>query len=137
LSLVLDSSVALAWVYDDEGTPATDHVLGLVVQLGAWVPSIWHLEVANVLQQGVRRQRMDSVHRDAAITQLANLNIRVDTETSAYARTATLALADRFALTLYGAAYLELARRRALPLASLDRDLRAAAEAAEVVVLGV
>ena len=80
---------------------------------------------------------MDRVRRDAALTQLANLNIQVDSETNAQAWAATLALADRFALTLYDAAYLELALRRALRLASLDRDLRAAAEMTGVGLLGI
>jgi predicted nucleic acid-binding protein len=137
LSLVLDSSVALAWVYDDEGSAATDRVLDLVVQSEAWVPAIWRLEVANSLEQAVRRGRIDALFRDAALADLSNLDIRIDTETNAYAWTTTLALAERFGLTLYDAAYLELARRRNLPLASLDRDLRVAAGSVEVILLGV
>jgi len=127
----------LAWIYDDEGTGATDRVLDLVVQRGAWVPAIWHLEVGNALQQGVRRRRIDGMMRDVALAQLANLNIQIDSETSVQAWAATTAVADRFALTLYDAAYLELAQRRSLPLASLDRDLRAASDTVGIELLGI
>ena len=137
MSLVLDSSVALAWIYDDEGTPATEIVLDIVVQSGAWVPTVWHLEVANSLQQGVRRRRIDGTRRGVALQLLASLDIEVDSETSVHAWTATLALAEAHGLTVYDAAYLELARRRNLRLASLDRELRAAAEAVGVGLLGI
>jgi predicted nucleic acid-binding protein len=137
LSLVLDSSVALAWIYDDEGTPATESVLDVVVQSGAWVPAVWHLEVANSLQQGVRRRRIDGTRREVALQLLASLDIEVDSETAAHAWTATLALAEAHGLTVYDAAYLELARRRNLGLASLDRELRAAAETVGVGLLGI
>lgn len=137
MSLVLDSSVALAWIYDDEGNAATDRVLDLAVQSGAWVPTIWHLEVANSIEQAVRRRRIDAAFRDAALARLSELDIRIDAETSIHAWAATLKLADRLGLTLYDAAYLELARRRAMPLASLDRDLRAAAESTGVALLGI
>jgi predicted nucleic acid-binding protein len=137
LSLVLDPSVVLAWAYADEGTPATSQVLDLVAQFGAVVPAIWHLEVANALQQGLRRGRIDKADRDAALNDLADLDIELDSETSVHAWMATLTLADAHGLTLYDAAYLELARRRNLPLATLDRELRAAAEAVGVGLLGI
>jgi predicted nucleic acid-binding protein len=135
--LVLDPSVVLAWAYADEGTPATAQVLDLVAQSGAVVPAIWHLEVANALQQGLRRGRIDKADRDAALFDLIDLDIEVDSETSVHAWTATLALAGAHGLTVYDAAYLELARRRNLRLASLDRELRAAAEAVGVGLLGI
>lgn len=134
---MLDSSVALAWIYDDEGDNATVRVLERVVQAGAWVPAIWHLEVANSLEQAVRRRRIDASFRDAALANLSDLDVKADPETNVHAWTATLALAERFGLTLYDAAYLELARRRTLPLASLDRDLRAAAETSGIGLLGI
>ena len=135
--MVLDSSVALAWVYEDEGGDAIDQVLERVVQGGAWVPAVWHLEVANSLEQAVRRRRIDAAFRDAALANLSDLDIKSDPETSVQAWTATLALAEKFGLTLDDAAYLELARRRTLPLASLDRDLRAAAETSGIGLLGI
>jgi predicted nucleic acid-binding protein len=84
---------------------------------------------------GVRRGRHDAAFRDATLADLAVLPITVDPETDRQAWSATLQLATRHRLTLYDAAYLELAQRRGLPLATLDRELRAAAAAERVVLL--
>jgi predicted nucleic acid-binding protein len=130
MSMVLDSSATLAWVYSDEITEPIRHVFNLVGESGAWVPGLWKLEVANVLEMGARRGRHDAAFRDSTLADLALLPISVDTET------ATLQLSERHRLTLYDAAYLELALRRGLPLASLDAELRRAAQAEGVVVLG-
>jgi predicted nucleic acid-binding protein len=135
VSLVLDSSVALTWFYDDEVVPATEDIQNMVVAGGALVPAIWHLETANSLQMNVRRRRITESDRDAALTELASLAILVDPETIVRAWSDTLALSTRFRLTVYDAAYLELAHRRVLPLASLDGELRAAASTLGVDVL--
>ncbi len=137
MSLVLDSSITLAWVYSEETTQAIHDVLSLVSENGAWVPALWRLEVANILEMGVRRGRTDAAFRDAVLVDLALLPVSVDLETDRHAWGATLSLASRHRLTLYDAAYLELAQRRRLPLATLDRELRAAATAEGVSLLGV
>ena len=137
MSLVLDSSITLAWVYSAETTEEISMVFARVVESGAWVPALWRLEVANVLEMGVRKGRTDAAFRDAALADLALLPISVDPETDRHAWGATAKLAARYRLTLYDAAYLELARRRSLPLATLDQDLRAAATAEDIVLLGV
>jgi predicted nucleic acid-binding protein len=108
-----------------------------VTNTGAVVPSLWRLETANGLQVAIRRKRIDVAFRDLALTHLAHLPITIDPETDAQAWTTTLQLADRFQLTLYDAAYLELAQRRALPLATLDSALRPAAAALRLTLLGV
>ena len=136
MSVVIDSSVALAWIYSDEATPAVSRVLDLVNTAGAWVPVLWRLELANVLEMGVRRGRHDNVFRDATLADLSLLPINTDPETEEHAWGATLHLAERYRLTLYDAAYLELAKRRTIPLASLDEDLRNAAASENVVLLG-
>lgn len=136
MSLVLDSSVTLAWLFSDAVTPATQMVFDIVVAKRAWVPSLWRLEVANSLQTGVRRGRISAAFRDASLTDLALLSIVVDLETDTFAWSATLRLAERYQLTLYDAAYLELAQRLDVPLATLDLDLRAAATAIDVSLLG-
>jgi predicted nucleic acid-binding protein len=136
MSLVLDSSVTLAWVYGDETTEAVRHVFDLLGQNGAWVPGLWKLEVANILEMGVRRGRHDGAFRDATLADLALLSIHLDPETDGRAWGATARLAARHKLTVYDAAYLELALRRGLPLATLDRELRIAASAEGVIVLG-
>ena len=136
MSLVLDSSAALGWIYPDEETDAATTIFELVVASGAWVPSLWPIEVADSLQVGIRRGRIDRTFRDAALADLARLDISVDPETSNFAWTGTLQFADRFGLTVYDAAYLELAQRRSLPLGSLDNSRCAAARTLAVPVIG-
>jgi predicted nucleic acid-binding protein len=136
VSLVIDSSATLAWVYSEETTEPIAEVLALMSDKGAWVPALWRLEVANVLQMNVRRGRHDAAFRDAALADLAVLPISIDAETDRRAWDATLRLAERHRLTLYDAAYLELAVRRGMPLATLDQELRDAATAKGVPLLG-
>jgi predicted nucleic acid-binding protein len=123
-------------VYSEQTTESIKHVFDVLAQSGAWVPTLWRLEVANVLQMGLRRKRHDAEFRDATLADLAQLPIQVDGETDQQAWGETLLLADRHRLTLYDATYLELALRRSLPLASLDEDLRRAAAAEKVNLLG-
>jgi predicted nucleic acid-binding protein len=137
MSLVLDSSVTLAWIYSQETSPAVSRVLQLVSRDGAWVPSLWRLEVANVLEMGVRRRRHDAAFRDTTLADLALLPIALDQDTAAHAWGATLRLAERHGLTLYDATYLELAKRQGLPLATLDAELRTAAKGESVPLLGL
>jgi predicted nucleic acid-binding protein len=136
MSLVLDSSITLAWVYSDETTEPVRRVFEALSENGAWVPGIWRLEVANVLEMGVRRKRHNAEFRDATLSDLAQLPIQVDAETDRQAWNATLRLAESHRLTLYDAAYLELALRRNLPLATLDEELRAAARIEKLTVFG-
>jgi predicted nucleic acid-binding protein len=136
MSLVLDSSATLAWVYSNETTDAIRHVFDQVGDKGAWVPSHWRLEVANILEMSVRRGRNDVNFRDDTLADLALLPINLDPETNRHAWSATARLAERYRLTIYDAAYLELAQRRGLPLATLDGYLRVAAAAAGIALLG-
>lgn len=137
MSLVLDTSVTVARLYSSETTHAIADVFERVIAAGAWVPALWRLEVANVLEMGVRRGRTDAGFRDAALRDLGLLPIRVDSDTDAHAWGATLLLAEKHRLTLYDAAYLELALRRRLPLATLDEELRTAAAAEGLTLAGV
>jgi predicted nucleic acid-binding protein len=127
VSLVLDSSIALAWTFSDETTDAVRQIFEFVVDSGAVTPAHWRLEVANVLTMAVRKGRIRAEFRRAALADLALLEIGVDTQTDSHAWSETLKLADRFRLTVYDAAYLELAQRRSFPLATLDNELRAGA----------
>jgi predicted nucleic acid-binding protein len=137
VSLVLDASLTMAWYFDDESTAATDALLDRVSDAGAVAPTVWRLEVANAFQTAIRRKRIDAAYRDGALTELALLPITIDADTDTFAWTTTLRLAERFTLTVYDAAYLELAQRRSLPLATLDEPLRAAGHALGVPLLGV
>jgi predicted nucleic acid-binding protein len=136
MSLVLDSSATLAWIYSDEVTEGMRQLFHTVADTGAFVPALWRLEVANSLTIAVRRGRIDAEFRRAALDDLAMLEITTDNQTDTHAWAETLQLADRFRLTLYDAAYLELAHRRGVPLATLDEDLSAAALALGLNVLG-
>ena len=136
MSMVLDSSATLAWVYSDGTTEVIRGVFDRLGEDGAWVPGLWKLEVASILEMGARRGRHDATFRDATLADLALLPISLDPETDRQAWGATARLAERHRLTLYDAAYLELALRRGLPLATLDGELRTAAMAEGVVVWG-
>jgi predicted nucleic acid-binding protein len=124
---VVDASLTLAWLFREEHSRASDQLLERVAEEGAVVPSLWRLETANALQIALRRKRIDAEFRDLAFKSLRNLPIEVDDETDMRAWTDTLRLSDQHGLTLYDAAYLELALRRSLPLAALDRALVEAA----------
>lgn len=137
MSLVLDTSLAIAWAYAAEATAAVRSVLDQVVESGACVPALWYLEVANILEMGVRRGRCDAAFRDATLADMMLLEIEVDGQTDVRAWEETLTLAMRHRLTVYDAAYLELALRRGLPLATLDQELRCVAEREGLAVLGV
>jgi len=132
---VVDASIALSWLLQDEHRPASDRLFEMVSDEGAVVPSLWRLEIANALQIAVRRNRITGAYRDATIQRLERLPIEVDSETDAQAWGTTLRLSDRHSLTVYDAAYLELALRRGVPLATRDRDLAKAALESGVTVL--
>jgi predicted nucleic acid-binding protein len=126
---VLDGSVALAWLFADEQDPYADAIIARLPGIEMIVPQLWHLEVANVLAVSERRGRCTPADTAQWLGFLAKLPIVVDDETQQRAWTDTLALARQHGLTLYDAAYLELAVRENLPLASLDKQLKVAAKA--------
>jgi predicted nucleic acid-binding protein len=135
VSLVLDGSAALAWCFDDESTAPIDAIMLKVANEGAVTPSLWRFEVANGLQTAIRRKRIDVAYRDRMLDNLAALNILIDAESDSYVWSATAQLAAVHGLTVYDAAYLELAQRRRLPLATLDAALARAAGQAGVEVI--
>lgn len=124
---VLDCSATLPWVFASEATTDTHGLHAMLVAGGkAWVPALWHLELGNVLLQARRKGRIDQAGIEKFLSTLGLYDIEVDPETMGVAWSKTLALAASYNLTVYDAAYLELALRRGLPLASLDGPLRAA-----------
>ena len=133
--VVLDASVALSWCFKNEATAAGDRVLERLAAEEASVPTIWHLEIANVLALSERRRRITPVRSAEFIALLETLVIVVDEETPSGALGRVLDLAREERLTAYDAAYLELAMRLGLPLASKDGDLCDAAERLGVSVL--
>ncbi len=136
-SFVLDASVAMAWCFEDEATAATGAVLSRLSVETASVPAIWPIEVANVLAIAERRQRITVADSAAFIAKVENLAIHVDQETSSRAFTRILDVAREERLTAYDAAYLELAMRLGVPLATKDGPLGEAARRLGVIVLGM
>ena len=133
---VVDASLALGWYFDDERTAATEAALTETTETGAFVPSLWRLEVANGLQAAIRRGCIDAAFRDRAIAALTLLPIVIDAETDVHAWTTTLGMSDHFGLSAYDAAYLELSLRRDIPLATLDVRLTSAARTQNAALIG-
>ena len=127
MNFVLDCSIAMAWCFEDEATDFTDSLLESLAQVSVLVPSIWSLEVANVLAISERRGRTNQAKITQFLRLLGNLPIIVDAKTVEKAFTDVLTLARTHKLTSYDAAYLELALREGLPLATLDERLKRAA----------
>jgi len=134
VTLVLDTSIAVSWCYDDEAGPETDRLLERVRDEGAVVPGLWHLELANVLLQAEKRGRIAGSDVTTRLELIGELPITTDAETTARAWRETLALARVEGLTVHDAAYLELARRRSLPLWTRDRQLAEAARRVGIIV---
>ena len=135
--LILDSSIAIAWCFPDERDDYSQSVLDALVTEPAFVPSLWHLEVANTLLVGERRKRSTQANTVAWLGFLAGLPITVDEETRGHAFGDITNLGRSQDLSAYDAAYLELAMRRGLPLATLDEKLKSAALAVGVPLYGV
>jgi predicted nucleic acid-binding protein len=135
-SFVIDCSIAMAWCFGDEATPKTSAILDRLETDSAVVPGLWFLEVANVLAIAEKRKRIGAADSSAFLSILRTLDIAVDTETAGRAFDHLLPLCRKHGLTSYDAAYLDLAIRRNLPLASLDTDLRAASKRLGIELLG-
>lgn len=132
---VLDASIAVAWCFEDEAEPAIDALLDDLKADGAVVPALWPLEVANVLLQAERRGRITMTTVDGRLAAFEALPITVDTTSWRSTGVTALALARLHGLTTYDAAYLELATRQRLPLATKDKALRRASQAVGIVTL--
>lgn len=124
----MDNSVTMAWCFEDESTPYTEAVLDRVRETGAVAPAIWPLEVANAVLVGERRQRLTLARTTRFVQFVRSLPITVDTMDLASVLGPVLTLGREHGLSSYDAAYLELAMREGLPLATQDARLSAAAE---------
>lgn len=133
--LVIDASAVLAWCFEDEGGTDVDAMIDRVVEQGAIVPAIWPLEVANALRTAERRRRIDIASSTTLLMMIEALPIEIDGETAAKAFNDTLALSRGYGLTVYDAAYLELAMRLSLSLATGDAALARAATRAGVATI--
>ena len=134
-SFVLDASVAVAWCFDDESTPAAWALLDRLRTTPAHVPALWALEIGNILLGAEKRQRITRARAVAFLGILGDLDIRVDPALPGRAFRDVLPLAREQRLTTYDATYLELAMRLGLPLATKDRALARAATALRIKTL--
>jgi predicted nucleic acid-binding protein len=132
---VLDCSIAMAWCFDDENDCLAESVLTSLLTSEGLVPAIWPLEVANVLLVGERRGRLKRADTHRFIGYLRALPIVVDEETTQRALNDILSLARQCKLSAYDAAYLELAMRKAIPLATLDERIKAVAKNSGVALI--
>jgi len=135
VALVVDASIALALALPDESNSYADSVLAVVEREGLRVPGLWAREVANGLVVAYRRKRITPADESAFLAALSQLSIDVEELASALAvvRDGTAA-AMRYGLTAYDAAYVDLASRESLPLATFDKDMRKAAEQAGITI---
>lgn len=120
---VLDSSVALTWAFEDEQSDAADAVVRSVRPGQVLVPSIWFFETANGLLSAVRRSRITFDEAQEVRALLVRLPVAADFAAHGATFNRTLELVYKFDLSVYDAAYLEVAERVELPLATLDRKL--------------
>jgi predicted nucleic acid-binding protein len=133
MAFVLDASVTVVWSLEDEDDTIADLAWAQLEAGSAVAPAIWWFEVRNVLLVNERRGRISE--RDAAtfLRALSKMNVEID---HAPAETSVLSLARSHRLTVYNSAYLELASRRDIPLATLDKQLAAAAKSEGVRLIG-
>ena len=135
-AFIVDCSVAMTWLFNDEATDKTTELLGRLATETALVPDWWYVEVTNVLAMAERRGRIKPAQSAAFISDLDKLDIQRDDLGPARSFAHLLPLCRTHQLTSYDALYLDLALRAALPLATLDEALRKAAKKLGVRLLG-
>lgn len=135
-AFVVDSSVGIGWIHPSQATDLTKKLLDEVKTGNAiYVPALWHLEIANALLVAVRRRLVSEAQRELGLTFLSQLHIVIDDESNRLAFSTISELATRHSLSVYDAAYLELARRKSLPLGTRDEPLKAAAKKSGIKLL--
>lgn len=125
---VLDASLTLAWALPDEASDYSNSILKQVVSGKAWVPDLWPHEIANGLVMAQRRKRLSAAQSALFVEELFRLPIEVVAARAQAVLEVQATLADRYALTAYDAAYLDLALRKGVPLATQDKALSDAAK---------
>ena len=128
-AIVIDNSVVLAWCLADESDALADAAMDVVADRGAVVPGIWWYEVRNALVVNERRKRLTAADTGATLADLEHLGISIDRD---HDRDVLIAIARQHDLSVYDAAYLEVAQRRECLFATLDLRLRKAAESSGV-----
>lgn len=133
MPFVVDNSVVSGWLLENQATPYSDAIAAHISVERAVAPTLLRLEYTNVLRTACKRGQIIAQQAQEALRLLAELPIDLDRDVPDAPQ--LLALALRYELTSYGAAYLELALRRQLPVATQDIALAEAARAAGVGVV--
>lgn len=136
MALVMDASIALAWSFDDEDSSTAERVISTVLEEGAVVPEIWRFEVANALVTSLRRGRVTEGDLPRLTELLGTLPVAVSGTSWSDLFGPVSAFARTHGLSAYDAAYLHLAMREALPLATLDARLQSVARSLGCAVVG-
>jgi len=136
MPFVLDASMTMSWCFADESTPYSRRVLDSLLDSYVEVPALWTFEIANVLAVNEKRQRLTKAASVEFLQTLSGLDIRIDRSFPMVDGKVLLPLVWRYGLTAYDAAYLELAKRKGLPLATFDKELIAAASLEGVALVG-
>lgn len=135
-SFILDCSMTMSWCFSDEATPESMKVQDQLVSESAIVPAHWFLEVSNVLAMAEKRKRITMADADQFLGQIATLDIQVDSYVASKHCFELISLCRTYGLTAYDAAYLDLAIRLQIPIASHDSALRKAVASLGMQVLG-
>jgi len=135
-SFIVDCSLTMAWCFVDETTLAASELLDRLAEESVLVPSLWFLEVANVLAMAEKRKRITAGASDRFLALLDTLEIEVDVEAHNRSFSDLIPLCRTHGITSYDAVYLDVAIRHRLPLASLDDDLRRSAKTLGIKLLG-
>jgi predicted nucleic acid-binding protein len=135
MAFVLDCSMTIAWVFSDEANEFTEALRESLLKENAVVPVLWPIEVGNVLLVAMRRGRIAREDWIRIRDDLGALPIDIDPDSYERVLDTVLPVADQHGLSVYDAMYLELALRRGLPLATLDRKLIEAANTAGIEAL--
>jgi predicted nucleic acid-binding protein len=136
VSFVIDASFVISWLFPDEGGPHVEKVVLGLLQSGAYAPAHWHVEVSNAVAVSRRRGRFNPVFRDGIVSRFLALPVMTDSAVPASIYPAVIQCAEAHSLSAYDAAYLELARRMKVPLATLDKALAQAAKVEGVSLIG-
>ncbi len=131
-SFIIDNSIVMSWCFKEQTNPLADTILGWLQEASAYVPSVWPLEVVNVLIAAERKALISKSDSIRFLRLLSQLPIRVQHESTEGLMKDTLGLARDHNLSSYDASYLDLAMKKGVPLATLDKKLRKAAKSVNV-----
>ncbi len=132
---IIDNSVVMSWCFKDQANAYADSILERLIESMAYVPSVWPLEVVNVLLAAERKKYISQADSVRFISLLAELPIVVESDSPVKSMKELLGLARAHDLSSYDASYLDLAMKKGLPLATLDEKLRKAAVHTSVLIL--